>query len=133
MYLIGGWSSTALDTVFMLDLNQEEPQNWNELKKLSQPLFSSCAINWEGEIIITGGATMVPDSDNQDTVELKNVEVYNAEHENKNLPPMNFARRQHGCSSVEFTSGEKGKIKNFSIIVCPNSLFKLLLARCKSF
>ena len=115
MYLIGGWSSTALDTVFMLDFGEEDPQTWKTLKTLSQPLFSSCAINWEGEIIITGGATIVPDSDNQDTVELKNVEVYNAEHENKNLPQMNFARRQHGCSSVEFTSGEKGKVIFFLI------------------
>ena len=76
MYLVGGWSpSGAVDSVFMIDLHEKVPQTWREQKKLAQPLYSSCVINWEGKILITGGGSKQKDS-TEEILDMKTVEFY---------------------------------------------------------
>ena len=115
MYLVGGWSpSGVVDSVFMIDLHEKVPQTWREQKKLAQPLYSSCVINWEGKILITGGGSKQKDS-TEEILDMKTVEFYDPIAENEVLPEMNYARRQHGCSSVVFSSGRTGRSFSFKL------------------
>ena len=115
MYLVGGWSpSGVVDSVFMIDLHEKVPQTWREQKKLAQPLYSSCVINWEGKILITGGGSKQKDS-TEEILDMKTVEFYDPIADNEVLPEMNYARRQHGCSSVVFSSGKTGRSYSFEL------------------
>ena len=63
-------------------------------------------------MVITGGGSKLKNAD-EDIYDLKSVEIYDANQNIEDLPEMNMARRQHGCSNVEFATGEKGKYNNF--------------------
>ena len=77
------------------------------MANLTNPRYSACALEWQTEIIVTGGS--MERTGGQGTVDLNTVEVFIPQSGSSRLMPnMKFARRHHACQVTDGPGGRKG-------------------------